>query len=154
MATKVKQIKSNEAKPAEVWPGMTETAFQRLRSDIGHYADHMGLRDWTLRLDRSPCPDDEDGANINLIEGRKVATISVSRRWNDFTREQQIAFVAHELIHCHFEAAAQIAMQDMAKLTGEAAFAPLRSAFVRAIEYGIDGLAMAVAPHLPAPKGK
>lgn len=133
---------------------------KRDRKALGEYmrniADVMGLRDWTLNLLHEPC-DDDCNAQVRLIYGRKVADIRVSEAFRSFDPERIRRTVVHELIHFHFAACSNLIEHDLSGHLSKQALNIFFSAWVRDFEYGVDGLATAVASSLPLiewPKGK
>lgn len=118
---------------------------------IRHMANQLGLRDWTLTLETSGCPDDAL-ACVTPTEGRKLAIIRLCDDWLDLTADDQRHCIAHELIHCHFDSADNIVRLDARPQMSQSAYDVMLAGFVRQMEYGVDGLADAIAPLLPLPK--
>lgn len=127
-----------------------------LAAYIRSVADAMGLRDWEIRLSDDWAKDDV-AATIRAAHGRKFAKVSVARGFRNESPEDQRDTIVHELIHLHLEPAADMVYRDLEKLLGRPADAVFTNAFDRNLEYGIDGLACALARHMPLiqwPKGK
>jgi hypothetical protein len=105
--------------------------------------DRFGLKDWRIDVSDEP-PSNEDAiANIECVYGRKWAIIRLSDKWLADPEEEQRLYAIHELIHAHYSHADGVAEELLSK--GE------RRAYIRALEYGVDGLANAIAPLLPLP---
>jgi hypothetical protein len=105
-------------------------------------ADLMGLKDWQFTIADGPAGETAL-ASVKPWYGRKGATIWLSESFLNNAPEEQRYVVTHELIHCHTEAGWEIAddaMPDEAK-----------AAFKRMMEYAVDGIATALAAHLPLP---
>jgi hypothetical protein len=108
----------------------------------------LGLRDWELSF---PCdaPADTDAlASVECIYGRRRAAIRFSEDWLAQTPEDQRNAVVHELIHIHFAQERQ-AVEDALNALGRDAQALATDAFRVGHEYGVDGLASAIADHFP-----
>jgi hypothetical protein len=114
-------------------------------------ADEMGLRDWEIRLAEHPA---EPGkcASVEIVYGRKFATLEVPDTFkSEQTPEDQRDSVVHELVHCHLESMANMVQNDLESLLGRPADSLFFAGFTRQYEYGVDGLAGALAKHLPLP---
>lgn len=112
------------------------------RRYVREVADRMGLKDWLFHIHDEPTESSEAAAEIYPTFGRKVATIHFSDRFLDDSPEAQREIVCHELIHCHFNAACQVAdrLEEV-----------LHEVFIMEIEYGVDGLASVIARGMPLP---
>lgn len=137
---------------------------------IGEYvrycADAMGLRDWTLRVDVASDEDlrkidDHDGddqvwgATCDPVRGRKYATISfgplVIQNLLEGDRESFRITVAHELTHCHFAMLWEQLRHDLweGRVLAQDTYDQFIKSAERNMEYGVDGVAEAIAPRLP-----
>jgi hypothetical protein len=127
---------------------------KRERRDLEAYArrvaDEMGLRDWEIAVGEQPC-ENGNAAAVACTYGRKHALIEVGRDFRDDTAEEQRHYIVHELVHCHLEAADNMVEQDLEFALGAHADRVFSDGFKRQLEYGIDALATALAPHLPLP---
>jgi hypothetical protein len=126
---------------------------KRDRKALGKYmrecADLMELRDWHLDLSHDPPAGDDDAyASCEPIEGRRKAVFRFAADFRKQDPETQRMVVAHELVHCHLAMAQLQAEQDTYPL-GPAASSLFQATFRRNLEYGVDGLAHALAKHLP-----
>lgn len=111
-------------------------------------ADALELRDWKIVFHLEP-PSDPDAIGHCLpAYGRKVATIRVTP---DLDREELRHTIVHELLHCHTDPAVQLVQQDLEELIEERVDRTFWFSFRRAFEYGVDGIATALAKHLPLP---
>lgn len=108
----------------------------------------MALRDWTIDLQRQPC-DDDCNAQASLVYGRKIVRIRVSRDFRGFDLERVRQTVVHELVHCHFAAADMQVEHDLPDHLGKQAAELFFDSFRRNMEYGVDAMAAALAPHMP-----
>jgi hypothetical protein len=110
---------------------------------IRQLADRLGLRDWAFHiLDETVLRDDSD-AEVHCIEGRKLARLRLSEDFLRSDAQNQRHTLTHELIHCQLAAGVIVAEKLLS--------ASERSLFMLSIEYGVDGLADAVAPLMPLP---
>ncbi len=132
---------------------------KRDHKELGRYvraiADLMELRDWTIQVDiRQPdTPDRADGAewgaSCRPIAGRKLATVTLHPCVRDDSREDLRQTVVHELIHCHFFGVWDTARQDLLGPLAQQTYDVLIAGLERNMEYGVDALADALAPHMP-----
>jgi hypothetical protein len=110
-------------------------------------ADEMGLRDWRISLSRKPA-DGSANAAIWLRTNHKEAVIYVAADFRDHAPDEQRCSIVHELIHCHLEPPTKLLTGDLRQHLGDSGSLFIE-AFINAIEYGVDGLATAIAPRLP-----
>lgn len=122
------------------------------RDSLGEYirriADEMALRDWTFSVLSEPAEADES-AHIDITYGRKHALIRVAHDFVEFRPAAQRHSIVHELVHCHLEPACSIFQNEVQDALGFASGSLLWAGFKRNVEYGVDGLADAIAPLLP-----
>lgn len=105
-------------------------------------ADRMRLKDWAIEV-QAEHAHDSTHAEVQCVDGRKLAKVRFARDWHEQTPEVLRHTCCHELVHCHF-AAAWAEMSRRLKAKDFATFEML-------VEYGIDGMADVIAPHLPLP---
>lgn len=123
-----------------------------LKAYVRRIADELSLRDWAFRIEFEP-PENADAlASIEPCEGRKLATLWVCKDFWDKSAEEQRHTIAHEMIHCHHAPASDLIRLDVLKHMGQATYDVLLAAYKRQMEYCVDGLADALAPHLPLPE--
>jgi hypothetical protein len=144
---------------------------KKQRKAIEHYvrycADEMGLRDWTLKVDLRVSDadlretDDHDGssevwgASCDPVRGRKYATIAFGLEVIDglLIDDRRVDFrqtVAHELTHCHFAQLWELLRIDLLEAgISQHVYDVLIKGIERNMEYGVDGVADAIAPRLP-----
>lgn len=108
----------------------------------------MGLRDWTLNFQVESCDDPNALASVETVYGRKIANVQVSVDFSHYPPETQRAAIVHELIHVHFAQERQT-VSDTLDLLGVEAHAMAAAAYRQGHEYGVDGLADAIADHYP-----
>jgi hypothetical protein len=117
------------------------TRRQRWEPYLRYLADALHLRDWRVDVYEDPPEDPTATASCCPISGRKVAIVRVAESFlTDGPAEQRHTLV-HELIHCHFG-------PPWRMLEAHGSLPP---AALLAMEYGVDGLADAIAPLLPLP---
>ena len=132
---------------------------KRDRKELGRYvrwiADEMGLRDWTLRIDiaQPEAPNGADGmewgASCAPIPGRKAATITFAPWQRNVDLEQLRETVVHELTHCHFFGLWDTVRRDILHPLGQTTYDVFVAGLERHMEYGVDAMAEALAPHMP-----
>ena len=110
---------------------------------VRQIADLMQLRDWEFRLPDERPTGDTAMASVVCWQGRRNATIRFAQSFFDEEPAEQRYVVVHELIHCRQAHADDIVERD---------FSPAKySEWLKTMEYGVDALARALAPHLPLP---
>jgi len=114
-------------------------------------AVELELRDWSLTIASGPCIEEDAIAQVKPVYGRKLATITLAPGFEYRTREEQRQTIAHELIHLHWHGAREVMRVDVCQQMSQAVYDVADSAYVRAMEYGVDALADAIAKHLPLP---
>lgn len=123
------------------------------RSLLGQYmsyvASEVGLRDWTIALKDSPC-DEQYAGTCSPIYGRKWAGIALSKDWMHVDEYDLRHTIVHEMLHCHTDAITQ-PLDDIEDVIGKLLHAPLMNAQRVAVEFAVDAIADALAPHLLTP---
>ncbi len=118
---------------------------------VRRYADDLGLKDWRFSIvDTDPDADDVH-ACIRCIYGRKVAVITISTEFVTDSPENQRDTLCHELLHCHLDGVDTVINAingQMHRDVWDVTYAAFRSA----MEFGVDGIALAIAHHLPLPE--
>ena len=111
---------------------------------VRQLAESMALKDWNIRLD--PCDLARDGAeaSIWLANTQRLAIVYLSEHFLGCKPEEQRKTLVHELIHCHVE----MMRMTMNKLVTEEKD---RDIILFQVEYAVDSLADAFAPHMPLP---
>jgi hypothetical protein len=108
----------------------------------------MGLRDWTFEIvDGNPDPADAI-ATCEPIEGRRIARLRFSVRFESLPVTEKRHAVVHELVHAHLAQFTDDAHSFAKGSTGYAVAWPMA---LRSLEYAVDGLAEALAPTMPLP---
>lgn len=135
---------------------LNEVEKQILEDYFYHIAGILKLSDWTFHfdwnwVDPDEREDEEYGAQIHCVGGRKHAIIRIGNDFRADSAEEQRHYVVHELIHCHFSPIDLVFREDLINfmqddLTG---YSALYLAHDRALEYAVDGLTDAICPHLP-----
>lgn len=127
---------------------MTKRDSKALGQYIRWIADEIGLRDWTLHL-LDETADEDCNAQTRLIFGRKLASIRVATEFRELEPERIRQTIVHELVHCHFAAATNQVEHDLSEHLGSQASNLFFAGFLRNLEYGVDAVAGALAPHMP-----
>jgi hypothetical protein len=118
-----------------------------LQRYVRQLADALRLRDWTIEVQDDPCDDDAHG-QIKIAYGRRQAAIWLSR--DNVELEKVRHTVVHELIHCHLEPM-RWSLNNAQEVLGSIPFGIFAGAAEDALELAVDGLADAIAPHMPLP---
>ncbi len=126
-----------------------EKEFEVLERYIQAIAQRMGLRDWEIVVRNEAAT--RGKAQCQAIVGRKVAIIRVGHDFMDWSADDQRHAVVHELVHPHFENAWNVVELDLdeSRALSQQAFDLMYKTFTRQMEYGVDGIAAVIAPHMP-----
>lgn len=127
---------------------MNERERDALIGYIRWVANEMELRDWTFDLSSRPA-DRDCYAQIFPTYGQKHAEISVDENFRTLDADKQAQIIAHELVHCHLEAASNMVFADLEPYLGKAADQIFWNGYKRQMEYGVDALATVIAKHMP-----
>lgn len=106
-------------------------------------ADRMRLKDWTVEVMPDPPADSDALAEVVCTYGRLWATVRLGDSFLVRSPEEQRHVVVHELVHCHTDLAARVALEAMPE--------PVKDVFRRLKEHETDALAAVLAPHMPLP---
>jgi hypothetical protein len=117
------------------------TRRQRWAPYVRRLGDILHLKDWRLDVDDGSPSDPTAVAACNPCPGRKIATIYLGESFLTDDAAGQRHTIAHELIHCHLGPMTRM-LDARETMTPEVTLA---------MEYGVDGLADAIAPLLPLP---
>lgn len=130
---------------------MTPKQLRSLAKYTSVIAAELGLRDWTLAFPDEPC---EEGAlaEVDCTYGRKRATVRFAPDFMHHPPEEQRIVVLHELIHIHFAQERQ-AVRDALDSLGRDAREVAHESYRMSHEYGVDGLASAIADRYPLWEG-
>lgn len=110
---------------------------------VRYVADEWGLRDWVVAVDNGHPESKEHTADVKACVKLRQATISFSDHFLDCDDEPlQRSIVAHEVLHAHFEACAQMAERHLGALYPD---------FLDMFEQGIEGASKAFAEKLLLP---
>lgn len=115
---------------------------------VREIADRIELRDWTIAIAHAPC-DDHLEANINVTPGTRHATISFHPDTDERSAAELRETVVHELIHAHIDVCWKMVQTDLAEALGKPTYYVFCDAYRRNMELSVDGLAKALAKHMP-----
>ena len=98
-------IPAKRRQQPDLHPGFTDDDFDYLGDYIRELANTMNLYDWRLTLSYAVPSETEDGhynsgAMIDIVYGKRVATIHLPRDFQDNEPDRQVQFLCHELSHC------------------------------------------------------
>lgn len=102
----------------------------------------MGLSHWNIDISGEPAAPG-NMADIYTPVGRCCATLRFSDAYYEAAPHQRRQTVVHELLHCWFAPTAQCAQLTVPRT--------VYAAIGLHLEYGIDGLAEAIAGTMPLP---
>lgn len=129
-------------------------------------ADAMGLRDWNIvaafgkvkhDAKNKPQKGEDWCATCAPTPGRKHADITFAPYMRDAPREDLRQTTVHELVHVHFYGMWDTLRRDTLILLDQEPYDVWIAGVERHMEYGVDALADALAPHMPLiawPAGK
>lgn len=125
-----------------------------LKAYVRELADLMGLRDWDFNVVIGDPTADLPGvdcasASIECVDGRKYAVITFADWVRQGSPEDIRDTVCHELIHAHLNPACEIVRVDACDLMQQQTYETLMAGFRRNVEFAVDGMAGALAKHLP-----
>lgn len=147
--TIVEVLEGVEAEVRYMWPGMTHQNFLRFGQYLRDMGDQLGLRDWTIVLEKEPYLEDEDAAAATkCIDGQKRAKVWLSRHFAEYTPHDQKHYLIHELLHLIFDPLNRVVWTAQS-LLGDSAFRILDRNHDAAIELAVDGLAVELCRLLP-----
>lgn len=130
---------------------MTDAQHAAYQTYLRQLADLLGLKDWEIVLKRELDADEDTAASITCSYGQKHAFVWVGQKFfSGYDLAYRRCCLAHELIHCHLNAAQEVVRNLSGRLAGDA-YDIVRSCHHDAIEYATDGIARAIAPLLPLP---
>lgn len=125
---------------------------KRDRKALGEYcrdvADRIELRDWHIDLSHEPAGDPA-WATSECIFGRRRVVLRFCEEFRSLTPDDQRNVVVHELVHCHLAALQSQLERDLERHLGLGADRVFFDSARRNLEYAVDGLASALAKHLP-----
>lgn len=121
----------------------------KLDQYVRKVADAMGLRDW--RLDVKGEPPEYAYAQCRPTDGQRHAELRFGSDFEALEPERRRAIVVHELVHCHIAQLQWQVEKDLERHLGPSTDRVFFDSFRRNVEYAVDAIAEALAPHLPLP---
>lgn len=129
-----------------------------LQAYVRDLADRLGLRDWTIRIDKEPASDGAC-AEIQCLSGQKRAILALGKNFytpEDCDTAGEIAdwqrhTLVHELVHCHLASARQSVEDALDALAKPKASDAVFVSIDLQLEYATDAVADVVAPLMPLP---
>jgi hypothetical protein len=133
-----------------VWDGLTVAEWEYANRYIRNAADLFDLRDWTIILEKIPADDVGESGAMNAIPfGRRRIRLRLGKDWAFETNDDKRWYIAHELLHAHWEPTFDMIQSDMEQYVGRAAFSLFRLAYLRQAEFSLDSCAKFTARLLP-----
>lgn len=120
---------------------MNQFQENRVLEYLSYLKGVMYLNDWSLRLGKNPPKLKDAIAEVEPLEGRKVAYIRLFDGFFEMSEAEQTHSLVHELIHLHHIPATDIIRNDTAPALSQSTYDLLWSCFKRQMEYCVDGLA-------------
>ncbi len=115
-------------------------------------ADKLGLRDWTVRLDRESGWDDQSiKAHVSVASDSKHATVTFGPTFGSLPTDDQRVICIHELLHLHLDKIMKRVEMASDTFDDNSLMSVLPDLVRHEIEWGVDAIAVAIAPLLPAP---
>lgn len=109
-------------------------------------ADMYGLKDWVIEIDNDGPTDRNAYASIYMPPGRKMGYLRLSQFFLDETLLEQRMIIVHELTHCHWHTSYSFAQDFLAE--------DKKLIHSNLMEFGVDGISVAIAPFFPLPPGE
>lgn len=128
---------------------MTKGEQKILEAYARKVADGMCLQDWSVYFNWDRPADEGDGASIDWPEGRKSVVIRLNADFREYDAEEQRYVVVHEFVHAHFAPMQDTVEEDLQVHLGRPTYDIYSRSFRRALEYGVDAVATALATHMP-----
>jgi len=128
---------------------MTKKDRKALGQYVREVADRMELRDWHVDVSHEPPEYDDAYATCEPIYGQRRAVFRFADGFRERDLEGQRHTVVHELVHCHLASLTSTLEHDAQTVLGKPAATVLWEGARRQLEYGVDGLAHAIAKHMP-----
>jgi hypothetical protein len=122
----------------------------RIEPYLRELADLMGLKDWGIRLMDGTPESDDAFAEVQSYPMLRRADIRVINEWADAEPEVFRHYMAHELIHAHFEPLEQ-PLRYLSNTIGRVVFDVTYATYCDAEETAVDSIAVAWAKTLPLP---
>lgn len=102
-----------------------------------------------LLFDWDQAAEQGDGASVSWPEGRRAAVIRLAETFRDYDPNEQRYVIVHELVHCHLASMQDTVEEDLQPHLARPTYDLYSCSFRRALEYGVDALAHALAVHFP-----
>lgn len=140
-------------RPLTMTKGLTKKQRKRLGKYILEVARWLELRDWTWDVMHDPLTERHALAKVTPVYGRKRATLEFCPEFADLDPVTQRHVIVHELVHCHIDPACSIMRHGLTKTAiRQRTYDVLWESYTQQVEFATDGLATAMARHLPLPK--
>lgn len=106
-------------------------------------ADLMGLKDWVVEIDSDSPERNDAAASADCAYGHRHIIVALSDHFLSDSPSEQRYVIVHELVHAHLAPLHHYLHRTLKDSHWEG--------YKLVLEYAVDGVAMAWAPHLPLP---
>lgn len=124
-----------------------------LREYVRYVAAELNLRDYTIHITYDHEVVTGRGgiraASVSCIDGAREATIEIAYNFRHFPADAQRETIVHELLHVHHDPCWRMVQTDLDEPLGKVGYYLFCDSYRRSMEFMVDGLAKAVARHLP-----
>jgi hypothetical protein len=87
-------------------------------------------------------------ADVACIDGAREATIAVAYSFRRFPPDLQRETIVHELLHVHHDPCWRMVQTDLSEPLGKVGYYIFCDSYRRSMEFMVDAIAKAIAPHL------
>jgi hypothetical protein len=120
---------------------------RELQEYVRGIADRLELKDWKFQLATANLKN--QCAKHHYVYGRKVARIVFHKTIRKEDPEELRQTLCHELIHTHLVGVWDMIIRDIGGSLESETYDIMIEGFRRQMEYAVDALADAIAPHMP-----
>jgi hypothetical protein len=133
----------------DVFPGVSETEWNRARAYINDVAPLLGLRHWKFELHRTPADDPEVFAMIGCTIGRDYGNVYLGVKWGTLSPGDKRETLIHELLHAALMEYETFNAAAIGKLAGHGALEAIEAMLNETLERTVERIATGIAPMLP-----
>lgn len=119
---------------------ITKKEARRITAFAANVADLLNLGNWQIVVTNDPCPK-YSMAQIEFIQDRYFAQISVSKRWKTYDDDEKMHTIVHEVCHLMHRNLNVVVMDDTSDVLSYTDHERLCTQYRRHVELMVDGLA-------------